>query len=157
MTRRILVLLAAIIASLAFTGSAQADRWEASQMPRGPLAASLQIAASFWDAWPSDCRAITISSAPLTGEVGTILTTPRCEIRISRSIVQRHTFGSKIQACSIAVHEFGHLLGHDHSENSDSIMWPEERSTVRACYEHFIGHGARRDRLLHGDRGWATR
>lgn len=146
-------LTVATIVALALVAPAVAsgDTWQPA--PRTPL----QIAAAFWHAEPTDCKSITVRATWLAGEVGTIVQRPRCEILLSRALVNRGTFSSRIRTCSTVVHEYGHLLGHGHSENSDSIMFPEENLTVRACYERFIGNNARLDRKLNGDRSWATR
>lgn len=37
------------------------------------------------------------------------------------------------KACTVMVHEYGHLLGHQHSDDPADVMFPSYRQPVEAC------------------------
>ena len=55
-------------------------------------------------------------------------------------------------ACHVIVHEWGHLAGHEHSDDPKNVMYPETRLYYWRCI-----YGTDKDPLLTFRRGWKVR
>lgn len=79
------------------------------------VAASLPIAERYWGQ-TADCRTLTISESLATAIAGWASRSAdgECRIWIDRVVLAS---GNASGICSIVAHEYGHLLGRDHSPN----------------------------------------
>lgn len=143
--------IAFILVAAALTCSAPAQ----AASPR--LTESLRIAEGFWGATPAACpTGISVRAIALDGEIGGFTSEGEpCRIWLDAAMLRDRTWRAKVQTCNTIVHEYGHLLGVEHSERERSIMYPTSDVTVRACHRRFaprLARGLHRSRVT-----WATR
>ena len=126
MTWRALAFVVAAVVFCLVTGRADATP--------GPRAASIQT----WGKVP--CRGdVKVVSRHLGGlQVGEArwLEDPVTHMRFQcRVYLDRRKATSRRQVCQTLVHEYGHLLGHEHSKRPRSVMFwkATPRNVPRAC------------------------
>ena len=139
---------AAVVAALALTGLSMADANPPAPVdaPRGlqvdspRVRAARRIALAFWREAPCDGRvAITWARLPgrtnavssWTNRRGSYADPPAnrdCRVRFNAAA---HWTWPKF--CTVMVHEFGHLTGHQHSANPLSVMVAGYDGAIAAC------------------------
>src|ERR1035437_3473838 len=137
----------------------------------------LRIAAQYWHHTPtsvahhSGCERYKVVVSKLAPETGPSAVaeadTPGCWLRYSPNTwrqIQSSLAGEDSdyglrEGCVLAVHEFGHSLGHKHSTDPDNVMYPYVSiASVNACNTTYPGviSGSETDRIWHQTRlhGW---
>lgn len=160
-----LFLLAALSFAALATGATSAPAADppTSHIASGPtISDALSIAAKFWGAAPR-CAALTVYRADLRAFNAAGLAAPADEPPCTIWLDDDQNFssqdwGERIQRCDTIVHEFGHLLGHEHDAQPLSPMNPGSKAVVYGCYRRFLpkdmGRAYRRD---FGRPTWAQR
>jgi hypothetical protein len=86
------------------------------------------IAVAHWGAAP-DCRVWTLKADDLTYPTLGWATRANCTIRINRWWYDNYGRRARVWPyfCSLYLHEWGHLLGHAHSDDPEDVMYPTIR------------------------------
>ena len=90
-----------------------------------PLAALLVIASAFWGT-PA-CGQPSITTEVLPPPIVGLATPSECLITLDR---RQWAAG---EACQIALHEYGHLMGRQHSLDPNDVMYPVLRPPRWPC------------------------
>lgn len=85
------------------------------------------MAAAFWGQTPS-CGTPSIAAAGLTVPTVGLADLGDCSILVDPA---RFTFSGA--ACTVVVHEYGHLIGKVHSSDPNDVMYPVLRKAVEPC------------------------
>ncbi len=89
----------------------------------------VEAAAAYWQASPTQCTSGAVTAETLPGRVlgEATLTEPEqtepCTMKITTGMTRR-------LRCLVVVHEYGHWLGHRHSDDPQSVMFPVVRPTL---------------------------
>lgn len=86
------------------------------------------IAKAYWGRAPECGRPQVVSAALPPPTVG-LADVVHCEIDVDRSAL----WGPAGEACMVAVHEYGHLLGFGHSPDPNDVMYPLLREPAWPC------------------------
>lgn len=88
-----------------------------------------QVALGFWDETPTDCTSIDreiVPNAALSDDgegFASIPSEPQpCVLWLARRLAAPRLAG---RACAILIHEEGHLLGYEHSDDPHNVMYPD--------------------------------
>lgn len=107
-------------------------------------------AVQWWGETPSNCttldREIVADAAMPEGSEGwatiPVKLTP-CVLYLRRTLAAPRWFE---RACAVMVHEVGHLLGYQHSDDPASVMYPEVVAIPRRCSRLGLRELNRRER-----------
>jgi Matrixin len=133
--KRLLTL--ACVLALAAPSLARADHGEPYTHPA--LAQYLEIAEAHWGSPPPSCGAADGQVIPVhvvlydnpNPKVTATAEQPGCRIWLDRDWWPAPA--SRID-CTIIAHEWGHLLGHGHSHDKSSLMFPQPLTGAPGCW-----------------------
>lgn len=108
------------------------------------------VAVRFWHQAPSNCTSLDreiVADAAMPEESegwATIASEPTpCVLFIRRTLAAPRWFE---RACAVLIHEVGHLLGFQHSEDPANVMYPEVVAIPAACARAGLRELNRRER-----------
>jgi hypothetical protein len=152
--------LAALAGALSVAGMLSATAVAGSPVRTGvttpAIATAEQIARDYWGADPcggtvtvrwvrqaADINALSTWSSPTTDPYGQPQDNSDCEIDLNPAA----TFDWP-KLCTVLVHEFGHLVGHDHDPRPGHLMSELYTTPLAACTTPTARRGAASRRLV---------
>lgn len=145
MTRQLRSFIVAVLALLVLCAPARAAPFTPE------LERAYSVATRWWGETPTECSSLDreiVADDEMPEDTEGWATIPGdepvpCVLYIRRALAAPRSFE---RACAVTLHEVGHLLGYDHSDDPRNVMYPDLVAIPAVCFRLGLRELNRRER-----------